>query len=792
MNDYDFSPLNDKEFEVLCADLIGAANGVRFERFKAGRDGGVDGRYYTPAGTEWILQAKHRPGSSLSKIASLLRDTEAPNVAALKPARYILAVSHKLSRLNKEQLASALGAGCPVEVFGREDLNDLLARNPDIERRHFKLWISSSTVLQTLLNNAINGRSDAMMKDIIEKSRMFASTHNFDWTVDKLNQLGTVIITGQPGIGKTTLAEQLILRYASEGYELLCISQFIHEAEQAYEPDRLQLFYFDDFLGQNYLQALNGHEGSHIVRFIKRVHRERATKKFVLTSRSTILNQGRIRNDVFEHNNIDRNEMEIRLESLSSLDKAHILYNHLWHSGHAAEPLSDEISKPLEAAQQENTGTCAAIALAKTDAELVLSLEHIDQLYEGKRYWQVINHPNFNPRIIQFITDPQRIIDVPAAGYWKYVRDSLSNPAKIWAHPFDAQLDDFGRFMVLLVAFSDRTILEAELLAAYAAGIAMPGNASFSGRRDYSVTIRHVSNSLLTRIVLQDKAIFKLFNPSLGDFLISRYATSLNSIELVFKSLRSLSALVVLLNMAKNGLIDQSSKSRLLMSLLEHEESLQFNGSQPEYLAKLYLEATIANPGLSVIRIHSSCEANIARLKNVIQAILTAPAVSPCLSCLRLTQWAVSLSIVTLSELLAFTMKTINFGIGSEELPILGDLVATLEANDIDTASEPFTSFAHTYICDALDDMFEDDHVFANSESSWDARRQLERMITEKFNSWQIEPSDAMIDEIVDAFDISERMRHYFRAEDHRYISPQTAQNRSDAINVDDLFSRDR
>lgn len=32
MNDYDFSRLNDKEFEVLCTDLIGAQEGVRFER----------------------------------------------------------------------------------------------------------------------------------------------------------------------------------------------------------------------------------------------------------------------------------------------------------------------------------------------------------------------------------------------------------------------------------------------------------------------------------------------------------------------------------------------------------------------------------------------------------------------------------------------------------------------------------------------------------------------------------------------------------------------------------------
>lgn len=38
MSDYDFKPLNDKEFEILCADLIGEVEGTRIERFKAGRE----------------------------------------------------------------------------------------------------------------------------------------------------------------------------------------------------------------------------------------------------------------------------------------------------------------------------------------------------------------------------------------------------------------------------------------------------------------------------------------------------------------------------------------------------------------------------------------------------------------------------------------------------------------------------------------------------------------------------------------------------------------------------------
>ena len=45
------------------------------------------------------------------------------------------------------------------DIFGNEDLNDLLAKNKDVEEKHFKLWITNTTVPQRILNNAIYGRS---------------------------------------------------------------------------------------------------------------------------------------------------------------------------------------------------------------------------------------------------------------------------------------------------------------------------------------------------------------------------------------------------------------------------------------------------------------------------------------------------------------------------------------------------------------------------------------------------------------------------------------------------------
>ncbi len=53
---YDFKTLNDKEFEHLVADLLSHQLGMRIERFRPGKDKGVDGRFFHPA-VKWLSNA---------------------------------------------------------------------------------------------------------------------------------------------------------------------------------------------------------------------------------------------------------------------------------------------------------------------------------------------------------------------------------------------------------------------------------------------------------------------------------------------------------------------------------------------------------------------------------------------------------------------------------------------------------------------------------------------------------------------------------------------------------------
>jgi len=135
MNEYDFSKLNDKEFESLSIDLLSRVENRRIERFKPGKDAGVDGRFFIKEGSEVIIQCKHWYKSGFNSLISHLKNDELYKIRKLQPKRYILVTSLELSRQNKKTIKGLLTPYILSEsdVYGREDLNDLISRNADIE-----------------------------------------------------------------------------------------------------------------------------------------------------------------------------------------------------------------------------------------------------------------------------------------------------------------------------------------------------------------------------------------------------------------------------------------------------------------------------------------------------------------------------------------------------------------------------------------------------------------------------------------------------------------------------------
>lgn len=497
MTDYDFFNLNDKEFEILVNDLLSLHFNTRIERFKSGKDGGVDGRFFKTK-DEIIIQTKHWLKSGISSLINYTKKTELTRVKKIHPKRYIFVTSLQLSRTNKSKIKSTFDPYILSEsdIFGQEDLNDLIRKFPEIEKTHYKLWLASTNVIQLILNSGIIGRSGFALEKIQTDSSKYVISDNHTKSLEKLEKLHSIIITGVPGIGKTTLADQLSLNYAGQGFEFVFITD-IREAEDLFRVGKKQLFYYDDFLGRNFLLALERNQDSKVVNFIKRISKD-SKKRFILTSRTNILNQGKRLSDLFEIEKVDRNEFEVQISFLTDLEKAKILYNHIWFGA--------------------------------------LSDEYFDELVTEKRYLKIIRHKNFNPRIISFITDNYKISSIDKGDYWQYVQNTLDKPKDIWSNAIEIQTDDECRHVLIGVVIYGTSIEEKDLF-------------EFINRlrNNYSLISNSKTNESLVKLLvgalLNRNLIYgvryDLFNPSIADYIIATYLTDYRYIAKIISCLNS-------------------------------------------------------------------------------------------------------------------------------------------------------------------------------------------------------------------------------------------------------------
>ncbi len=490
----------------MCAAILSVKLGTHVEHFKTGRDGGVDCRYFS-INREVIIQCKHWQRSDFGILKSHIRDKEYPKIQKLNPQKYILMTSQDLTRQNKQELKTLLSpfVKSDSDIWGIQDLTDLLDLNEysNVLRTHYKLWITSMAVMTALLNNDVMGRSHSELENFIATTRRYVETPDRKRAFDKLEAKHSIIITGAPGIGKTTLAEQLCIYYASQAFEIIVISNEIAEAERVYAPEKKQLFYFDDFLGSNYLNAINNKDDSSIVSFMQRIEKDHS-KRFILTSRTNILNQGKRLSQCFTTAKIEKNEFEITISNLDLWTKAKILYSHIWHS-------------QLEA-------------------------DFVESLYKNHHYMDIIKHRNYNPRLISYITDNERFGVKSEQDYWAEVERLLENPKDVWNNVFDTQIDDVQRFLVLLVFWNGGTCGEFLLRQAFQTIIPeiqnhLPANLSTRFESNAKTAV----GAVLSRTIdLEGNAKYALFDPSIGDYLLNNYLSTLQFTLAPLKALRTL------------------------------------------------------------------------------------------------------------------------------------------------------------------------------------------------------------------------------------------------------------
>jgi adenylate kinase family enzyme len=531
MSNFTFETLNDKDFEILSTDIISKLESVNVDRFKPGKDQGVDGRFFSD-GEEVVIQVKHYLVSGFSKMLYNCKNTESPKVKLLNPKRYIFICSLPLNRLQKSKLKDAFSPYLKEEdIYGQENLNDQLELNPEIIKKHYKLWLTSSSVLDKLINNATFNHSKFTLDDIQSFSKFYIKTKNHTRAMEVLGTTHCLVVSGQPGVGKTTLAQHICLELVGNDFEFVEIEEDINEGFQSYQKGKKQVFYFDDFLGSNYLDSIQRKESSSIVKFFKAIKKDK-DKRFILTSRSSILNQTKNLTELFARSSFERNEYELNINSLSKMDKAHILYNRLYFSD--------------------------------------MKSEYLDIIYQGKKYREIIDHKNYNPRLIEFITTNERYNDLKPQEYWEFVIENLNNPKNIWKFAIDSQLEEYERILVYIVAFhGNKDSLDEEYLEKIAAKYFKDTKYHITDKT-FGYAIQTLSGSFLNRTVYEDKSTgLTLFNPSIADYLFSNFRKEKDTFSKIIYLSQSITSLDSLDKIRSSSLISNKLYSSILKNIID-------------------------------------------------------------------------------------------------------------------------------------------------------------------------------------------------------------------------------
>jgi hypothetical protein len=501
---YDFKTLSPVDFEVLSRDLLQEELALTLQSFTSGKDGGVDFRYSRDAVGDMIVQCKHYAESGYDALLHTLAKVELPKIRKLSPKRYLLTTSVPLTPKRKDDIRRSLSPYVTTsdDLYGKDDLNNLLGKFSAIERKTIKLWLFSLPLLEEVLHAGVRNISRSELQRIRERAKLYVQNESFDQAVGILETHNFCVIAGIPGIGKTLLAEMLVLHYSRIGYEIVKVTHDIAEAWDLNDAGPKRLFYYDDFLGQSSItEKLRKNEDQRLLDFVHAVRNTPHTK-LIMTTREHILQQAYQEYERLNRSRFSDEKCIVDLTKYTRMNRARILYNHVYFS---------DLPSHYRAA-----------------------------LLSDRTYLSIVDHRNYNPRIMQLLTENARLRNVAVTEYASFFLGSLDNPSLVWEQAFDRSLSQAGRNLLVVLATLPHECFTEDLEAAYHTynlGYARAFGTAISPQ-DFRAALKELDGDFLRYDAQELGVVVRFTNPSAADFVRQHIAKSAAELKLLFESVR--------------------------------------------------------------------------------------------------------------------------------------------------------------------------------------------------------------------------------------------------------------
>lgn len=494
MSDYNYVGLSGYEFERVVRDLFQEMHGVTYETSPPGPDGGVDLRYVRPSGETTVIQCKHYVKSTVSTLVSHLRRIEVPKVRGLAPTRYILVTSLDLSPSVKDEIAALFGPYCTTsgDVLGGLDVSNLLGRYPVVADRNIKLWLTSEPVLRRVLQAGIFDDSEREVERVRRRLALYVVNPSLKRARRILEDQHVCIVAGLPGIGKTTLAQMLLIEYEDRGYSVIRVPNHLSQVIGAARRGGKAIFYFDDFLGQTVLERWERNEDQRLVEFMESVRQE-ANWRFILTTREYILEEARLQSEALSRLYTGEQTCVIRLDTdYSPAVRARVLYQHLYFSD--------------------------------------LPSTHTLALLRSGAVEKILRHRNYSPRLIDLLTSQVYTPLVSADDYPGEFLRTLDDPQRLWAVAYRAMNSAAQDLALTMASLPDSVRIDHLRLAFESLRIRRATRLNQSRRADeFEESLRILDGTMLRTQAKggngSREIVISFHNPSVRDFLQSRLVT---------------------------------------------------------------------------------------------------------------------------------------------------------------------------------------------------------------------------------------------------------------------------
>lgn len=366
-----YANLSDVDFEELAKDVMEQKLGIKLHTFAKGRDGGID-IVDDISQCNHLIQVKHYYKSNFSNLKSTLIK-EAKNVNNLKPKQYYIFTSLSLTPkdiniiygLFREYMKSP-----HHNIIHLNDIENFLNEHGDIIKKHYKLWLSYSGILDKIKSEDVVIDSDSLKGKIEEHNNMYVKTRVFSEALNILDQHGALLLVGPPGIGKTITSEMIVLKYLSEGYSVRYTTdgENLSGLKKSLSDNRnkKEIIFLDDCFGQCYFK-MKDTQSNELLSLLMHVKMNN-NKILLLNSRVTILNEAKKNNEELSKE-IGNDKIKLKIldiKDISNVEKARIFYNHLFFNK--------------------------------------IPQEYRENIRLNRGYLKIILHKNFTPRIIEYIT----------------------------------------------------------------------------------------------------------------------------------------------------------------------------------------------------------------------------------------------------------------------------------------------------------------------------------------------------------------------------------------------------